>query len=144
MEESEHTGEKPFKIKRGRVDSLSLFEITEHELNVLESGSPSSLFLNFALLLLSTAVSFLIALTSTTIASDRVFTVFVVIVVLGFISGLILLVLWWKNRQSTASIVARIRQRIPPEEQVHLGTEAENKPKKANKAEMATPRKPSD
>jgi NADH:ubiquinone oxidoreductase subunit K len=129
MSDTENSGEKPFKIKRGRVDSLSLFEITEHELNILESGSPSSLFLNFALLLLSTATSFLIALTSTTISSDRVFAVFTIIVVIGYIAGIVLFVLWWRNRQSTATIIKRIRQRIPSDELPGSDTEGENPPR---------------
>lgn len=124
MQDSEQTGEKTFKIKRGRVDSLSLYEITEHELNVLENGSPSSLLLNFSLVLLPTATSFLITLLTTTIQSDRMFSVFVMLVICGYISGLILLILWWRNRKSITGIVSRIRDRIPQEEQ----TEGENSP----------------
>lgn len=115
--QTEHSGEKPFRIRRGRVDSLSLYEITEHELNTLENGSPSSLFLNFSLLLLTTATSFLISLLTTTISSDRTHAVFVILVVVGYILGLLLGIIWWRTRQSISAITKRIRGRIPPEEQ---------------------------
>lgn len=115
--ENEHSGEKPFKIKRGRVDSLSLYEITEHELAALEDGSPSSLYLNFSLLLLTTATSFLISLLTTKIESDRTYTTFVILVVIGYVLGVLLGIIWWRTRQSVSEITKRIRNRIPPEEQ---------------------------
>ena len=114
---NEHSGDKPFKIKRGRVDSLSLYEITEHELVTLENGSPSSLYLNFSLLLLTTATSFLISLLTTTIESDRTYFTFVILVVVGYVLGILLGIIWWRTRQSVSEITKRIRSRIPPEEQ---------------------------
>ena len=115
-EEAEGRGEKQPRIRRGRVDSLTLFEITDYELDVLSRGSPSSIFINFAIFFLSTAISFLIALLTVTITSDRVFQVFVIIVVLGFISGGVLFCLWLRNRKAMSAIIKRIRQRIPPDE----------------------------
>lgn len=115
--ENEHSGDKPFKIKRGRVDSLSLYEITEHELVILENGSPSSLYLNFSLLLLTTATSFLISLLTTTIESDRTYAIFVILIVIGYVLGILLGIIWWRTRQSASKITERIRSRIPPEEQ---------------------------
>ncbi|MEO1830264.1 MAG: hypothetical protein ABGX82_15745 [Pseudomonas sp.] len=120
--QNEHSGDKPFKIKRGRVDSLSLYEITEHELVILENGSPFSLYLNFSLLLLTTATSFLISLLTITIDSDRTYTTFVILVVVGYVLGILLGIIWWRTRQSVSEITKRIRNRIPPEEQA----EAEN------------------
>ncbi len=114
MEQSESPPEKQPKIRRGRVDSLSLYEITDYELNVLATGSPSSIFLNFAIFSLSVASSFLAALLSTTI-TDRVFTVFVLVVVIFFISGIVLLSLWARDRKSMSEIIRRIKARIPPD-----------------------------
>ena len=90
-------------------------KIADYELDVLARGSPSSTFLNFAIFLLSIALSFHIALVSTTISANRIFSVFVIIVVLGYISGIVLFVLWFRNRQSTSKIIKRIKERIPPE-----------------------------
>jgi len=114
---TENSGDKPLKIRRGRVDSLSLYEITEHELATLENGSPSSLYLNFALVLMSTATSFLISLLTTKIESDRTHAIFVIFVVVGYVLGVLLGIIWWQTRQSISVITKRIRERIPPEEQ---------------------------
>jgi len=102
-------------IRRGRIDRLNIYEVTDSELHLLERGSPESLFLNFAVFLLSTAISFLVTLLSTEIGSARVFSVFVILTVLGFILGTLLLALWWWHRRSSSLIIEEIRRRMPPE-----------------------------
>jgi hypothetical protein len=109
------TGEKVL-IRRGKVDSLTLYEITDYELSLLESGSPASLLFNFSILLLSTAVSFLVTLLATEIRSDRIFTVFTIVVAVGFAGGLVLMFLWLWFRRSTSGVIQRIKSRIPSEE----------------------------
>ena len=111
-EQAEQSGEKAPRILRGRVASFALYEITDGELDLLEAGSPSSLHLNFAVFFLSTAISFLVSLLTSTI-SDRVFTVFTAIIVVGFAGGGFLFVLWFRARRSVAEVVRRIRARIP-------------------------------
>ncbi|MCX7000567.1 MAG: hypothetical protein NT106_09790 [Candidatus Sumerlaeota bacterium] len=115
-EQAENTSEKQPKIRRGRFDSLTLYEITDYELDILATGSPSSVYFNFAIFLMSIAISFLIALLTVKITSIRVFSVFVIIVIIGFISGGFLFCLWLRNHKSISTIIKRIKQRIPPEE----------------------------
>jgi len=102
-------------IHRVRLDSLRIFEISEAELDALERGSPESLYLNFALAVLAIAISFSIALATTKIETDRTFTVFVVIVVTGYLAGITFGVLWLISRRSLKSTAAKIRARIPSE-----------------------------
>jgi Na+/melibiose symporter-like transporter len=102
-------------IRRARIDRLNIYEISEAELQVLEHGSPESLFLNFAIFLLSSASSLLVTLLTTKIESERLFYVFVIVTVIGFIAGLVLMFLWRRNRQSTSLVFAEIRRRMPPE-----------------------------
>jgi len=102
-------------IRRARIDSLDIYEVSEPELVLLERGSPDSLFLNFAVFLLSSALSLFVALVTTTIASSRTFSVFVILTTVGTVGGLFLLLLWMRNRQSTATVFAQIRRRMPPE-----------------------------
>lgn len=83
MEANQSEGSVQLRIVRGPVDSLSLFEITDYELEVLEEGAPSSTFLNFAILFASVGLSFLTTLLTVTIASIQVFTIFVVLTVGG-------------------------------------------------------------
>ncbi|MEN6451830.1 MAG: hypothetical protein ABFC96_15175 [Thermoguttaceae bacterium] len=123
-EQGEQFGEKVPRIVRGRVDSFALYEITDSELGVLESGSPGSLHLNFAIFFASVAVSFLIALLTATV-SDRVFTVFILLTIVGFAAGVFLFALWCRARHSVAHVVRAIRARIPGEPQVGEQSEAQ-------------------
>ena len=101
-------------IRRARIDRLDIYEISEAELRVLEHGSPESLFLNLGIFLLSSASSLLIALLTTKIESERLFNVFVIVTVIGFIAGVVLMLLWRRNRRSTSLVFAEIRRRMPP------------------------------
>jgi hypothetical protein len=100
------------EIRQGSYKELTLYDVEESELELLSQGSPDSLYLNFAIFLLSAAVSFLTALL-TAVLSDRIFTVFVVITCVGFIVGILLLVIWLKKRRSISALVQKIRDRLP-------------------------------
>lgn len=109
------TVERKIRIIRGRVDSMSLYEITENELNILENGPPSSIYLNLSIFFLSVAASFLIALLTTNIESDRTYTVFVVVTTIGLVAGLVLLILWYRTHHSVSEIIRIIKGRISNE-----------------------------
>ena len=118
-------GEKSIKIRRGKVREMRLYEVEEHELDTLEKGMPESLFLNIGIALLSIGCSFLISLLTTDIASDLLSTVFTVIGAIGFTLGLVLMCLWYRNRQSTTALIQKIRSRIPDEETGSIGQDGE-------------------
>jgi hypothetical protein len=109
-------GEKPLKIRRGRVDSVDLYEIKDTELDLLERGSPADLQLNFAIFLLSLSFSAICALTTATFADGTVHTTFIVVAVVGILVGGYLLLSWARSRSSLKALCARIRSRIPPED----------------------------
>lgn len=73
------------------------------------------MFLTFAIFLLSISISFFITLLTTQIDSTRLFTVFVVITVLGAIVGFVLLTLWWWFSASRSKIFKDIRDRMRPD-----------------------------
>lgn len=108
--------EERIRIIRGRVDSMLVYEVTENELSTLEKGNPNTIFLNFAIFLLSTASSFLIALLTTTPESERTFIVLTIITVVGYIIGVLLLILWYRGRHSVAELIRTIKSRIPTDE----------------------------
>jgi len=116
MSQTDSTSSSEIRVVRGKFDSLSLYEVTDNELEILEKGSPSSIYLNFAILLLSAGISFLINLLSVNIQSIKTFTVFVVFTVIGILGGIILLVIWYRQRQSMSDIIRKIKQRIPSSE----------------------------
>src|SRR6266516_1346497 len=96
-------------IRRAKLGTLTIYEISEAELEIIERGSPESLFLNFAIFLISVAISFSVTLATANIASNRTFQVFVIITAIGYLAGAILLALWWRSRSSTKTITDAIR-----------------------------------
>lgn len=102
-------------IKRARIEQLNIYEVSEDELVQLERGSPESLFLNFAIFFISSALSLLVAILTTTFSSLYVFTTFVVLSTIGFAAGVVLLGLWLWHRRSRAAIFFDIRRRMPPD-----------------------------
>lgn len=108
-------GEKQLIVRRGRVDSVDLYEIKESELELLEKGSPANLQLNFSIFLLSIAFSSIVGLATTTVNQSITQTVFIVVAVVGLLLGIYLQISWWRTRTSIAELIEKIRERIPPE-----------------------------
>ncbi len=115
------TGE--IRIRRGKVASVDLYEIKDSELDILEKGSPADIQFNFSIFLLSTAVSFFIALLTTKIENNTTKTVFIFITIIGFFFGVYLLIQWRRNRTSLRELCQKIRDRIPPEKENETVTE---------------------
>jgi hypothetical protein len=113
MANQQPEGSIQLRIVRGAVDSLSLYEITDYELDLLEEGSPSSTYLNFAVLFVSIGLSFLTTLLTVEIPSGHVFTIFVVLAVAGIGSSAVLFVLWRGTRSRTKDLCIKIRARVP-------------------------------
>jgi hypothetical protein len=102
-------------IHRVPLDKLTIFEITESELESLEHGSPESLFLNLAVAVVSTAISFSVALATTQIDSTKTFCFFVIIMIIGYLSGITFAMLWWRSHRSLQSVSKNIRGRRVPQ-----------------------------
>ncbi|MCD1589148.1 hypothetical protein K7H13_00065 [Qipengyuania citrea] len=102
-------------IKRGSVSSLSLYEVTDYELDILEQGSPAGIFLNFGIFLISIGLSFTLAVTTVEIANDRLFIIYSIVAVVGITLGVILILLWFRLRKSTRHVCTKIRGRIVQE-----------------------------
>jgi len=111
------SGEKEPTIQRGRVGSLSLYEITEYEFEVLQQPSQSSTLLNFAIFFWSVAISFHVALKTTKVDSDRTFAVLVLVTIVGYAAGTVMggisLIAWLRNRSKRKDVIKRVRDRIP-------------------------------
>jgi hypothetical protein len=107
--------DKPLQVNRGRVDSVNLYEVKEDELNILENGEPTSIFLNFAIFLLSIAFSAILTLCTATFKSDLIQYAFLFVSIIGGLGGFLLAILWLRGRKSIRSIVRKIRDRIPSE-----------------------------
>jgi hypothetical protein len=115
MPESSNKSDFLPEIRMGRICTLKVHQISDEELNQLEQGSGQNLFLSLSLSILSSAISFLIAIFTTKIESDRTFNVFVIIIVIGLLTGIVLLILWWNARKKTVKLAKTIRDRMQPE-----------------------------
>lgn len=105
--------EKGPKIKKGKVDSLTIYEISEGELETIERGSPNSTYLNFSIFLISTATSFLVTLfTVELIEKQNLFIIFNIITIVGYIIGVFLFVLWWKTKNDVNTVLKKIKERV--------------------------------
>ena len=117
-------------IRRGRVDSLNIYEVKEHELELLEKGQVGTLLLNLGIFLFSIAFTCIAALATADFRSPIAESIFIFIIVVGILGGLCLILIWWKTKQSIRKVVSIIRSRLngefPP---VEIPKEPETQPK---------------
>lgn len=100
-------------VKRGVVDSVTIYEVSESELQILEMGSPSSIFLNIFTFVFGIFLSFLTTLLTVDL-NDKVvlMIIFIVIaVVTGFLS-LIMIIFWFRGRHEFSDVITRIKDRV--------------------------------
>lgn len=101
-------------VNRGIVDSINIYEITESELETLESATPTGIFFDFGIICLTVAISFTISLLTTTIESERTYTTFLIITVIGYIAFIAFIIFWLLMRKSVINVTKKIRERINP------------------------------
>jgi hypothetical protein len=97
------------------IDKLTLYIISEDELDALERGTPDSIYLNLAIFVSSVALSFSIALTTTEIHSIKTFCFFVIITAVGYLAAITFGLLWYLSRRSLMTVAKQIRRRRVPE-----------------------------
>lgn len=122
------------RVRRGRVESVDLYEIKDTELDTLEKGTPADLQLNFAIFLLSLAFSAIASLETATFATKAVETTFIIVSVVGILLGAYLMIAWWRARSEVKELCKKIRQRIPPDVQAADEEEEEEEEPTANAA----------
>ena len=103
------------EIKRARISHLTVYDVTDSELEILERGTPDSLYLNFSISLLSCAISFTVSLLTTTVINVYIFMAFISFTIISYLGGIFLLFLWRQSRTSVTKCVDDIRKRLPPE-----------------------------
>lgn len=113
MKKNTNQSESTLKVVRASLGAVSLYEISEYELLVLEGGAPSSTYCNFAIFFGATGLSFLIALITVKLENHYVFTIFSIISAVGISLFVILLTLWYKSRSPINDVCKKIRSRLP-------------------------------
>jgi len=115
MSKKKKQNENLLKIKRARLGSLNIFEVTEAELEIIEKGSPTSIYLNFAIFLLTIASQSLITLLTVKGQSTTVVSIFAISCGVGFLLGSLLLILWYQHRGDFTKSIRKIRDRLKTE-----------------------------
>ncbi|OGT60232.1 MAG: hypothetical protein A3E01_15455 [Gammaproteobacteria bacterium RIFCSPHIGHO2_12_FULL_63_22] len=109
-------GDVQLRVRRGRVDSVDLFEIKENELDSLERGSIADLHFNLAIFGFSIFLTALFTLgTTEKFKSPQIETAFVVVVFVFGLFSLYCYFMWRNSKNSVKDTCAKIRSRIPPD-----------------------------
>lgn len=105
-------GEK-IDVHRRKIGSVTIYDVTEAELNVLEKGTDASVWLNFLIFTISTAISFMVSLL--TVEWEESVSVvqitFICVTVIMTISALICFVFWRRGRGQHLTTIKAIKER---------------------------------
>lgn len=111
--EKESLTDEKVKVKRHKFDSLTIYEVSESELETIENGSPASIYLNFAIFLLSIATSFFASILTNDYSNKQfTFIVFLVITLVSFVIGGFLIILWLRIKNDFDQTIKRIKDRV--------------------------------
>ncbi|MCX8531573.1 hypothetical protein [Chryseobacterium luquanense] len=108
-------------VRRARLDSLKIYEISEKELDLLEKGSGDSMILNCSISLFSIFLSFFTVLLTVDFFYDDKddlivkFLIFLCLTIICFLGSLVCFIIWFKNRGDFKKTVTEIKNRMDPE-----------------------------
>lgn len=112
-----------YPVKRGKFDSLTIYDVTKQELQIIESGSTNSLFLNFAIFLISVSASFFVSIFTVDWFPKQEgvephlvsFIVFLIVAILTLLVGIICIVVWFRSHDSFKDTIKTIKERLKEE-----------------------------
>lgn len=111
-----------YPVRRGKFDSLTIYDVTAQELQIIENGSSNSLYLNFAIFLLSVSISFFASIFTVDWFPEQdkdghliTFIIFLIIAILTLLVGIICLVVWIKSHDSFKDTIKVIKLRLKEE-----------------------------
>ena len=102
--------ERTLRVNLAPVDSVNIYEVTENELETMENGPPSH-DLNFAISLLTIAITVAIALVTSGFKSATAELIFIIVGIIAFIASLYLASRWWQANRSFKKVASVIRDR---------------------------------
>jgi hypothetical protein len=104
-----------FVVERHALESLVIYEVSEHELEELERETKSvGEDFSFALAGVSIGTSLASVLLTVDIQSNRTFMAFFGVMILGFVVTLYCGVKWLRGRRRFKGVVQRIKSRVGP------------------------------
>lgn len=111
-EETERSQDK-INVRKGKVDSLDVYEVASYELDIIISGSTSSIFFNLLMLFSGLFISSLIAVLTTSFeAAPKLWAFFLFLSVSTVIVDIVMFILWRHSSNALKDVVSKIKNRI--------------------------------
>lgn len=97
-----------------QMDDINVYPVRDDQLDELEKGSNSDLYLEISLCLVSVFASFLCSLVVLDFDNTpKAYNFYTIVCIVTTIGALTFLLLWYRNRKSSKSIIRKIRnQRV--------------------------------
>ncbi len=105
-------GEK-IDVRRRKLGAVTIYDVTEAELTILERGTEASIWLNFFIGTVSIAVSFLVSLLTVDWEAKDFLTrvVFICVTIIMFLAAIACFVFWRNAKGQHATTINSIRKR---------------------------------
>jgi hypothetical protein len=99
-------------LRRHGVGHLEIYDVTVDELEQIErEGGNIGLDFQVSLFCITEASAFLAALLTMTTKSERTYTLFLILIVVGFLSGVVFGLRWLRSRKNFTVMLQKIRDR---------------------------------
>ena len=99
------------RVNRAKVDSITIYDVTESELIEIESGNAVDWLFNAAIACATTTVSFIVTLTTTKIENVKLFYSYVILTCVSAVSTMVLFINWKVLKGKRDNVIVRIKAR---------------------------------
>ena len=103
------------RLFRGPVDSLSLHEITDYELDLLEQGMADSKPIGFSIMILLASLFGVVVLPTIELDIGLLFFAIVLLIISGLGISAVMFVVWKRSCSRSKRLYEKIRARVPTE-----------------------------
>lgn len=112
MNEVKHSEDGYVNVRRGRLGSVDVYEVTDDELEKLAKGTTASVDLAFSIFLLTLAFSCVVVLTTTKPMWNSEY-IYVIVGFTSLVFGIYFLIMWRKSKTDANKLIKKIKERIP-------------------------------
>ena len=103
---------REFVVERHEVSSMVIYEVTGEDLEQLEKETLTvGEDFSFALASLSVAISFTITLDTVSIPAGKIYDVFWIVTIIGYLAGFFFGIRWRRGRKKFRSVLGKIKNR---------------------------------
>lgn len=101
-----------------QMNDFNVYQVTDSDLEQIESGSNSDLYLEIALCSISVFASFLCTLLTLDFNNNNTkeYPIYVIVTIISAIAAVVFLLLWYRNRRNARSIIDKIKSQKVVEE----------------------------